>query len=113
MMPPPCCNAKFTVPAEGTPEVLQRDNVVALEYDTDGAIAIFGLAHMSFDYGSALKITRNADGTFNQTEVAIFPSEPTAITRLKDGKFAVLTSDRVVIFSSKDGILGTASCASR
>ncbi len=101
------------VPARGRSEVLDRDNVHGMEYDNDGAIVLFGLAHMGFNYGYALKVSQNADGTWTQTEVARFPGEPESWMRLNSDRVAVLAGDRVVVFSSKEGILGVASCASR
>jgi hypothetical protein len=101
------------IPARGRPEVLDRDNVHGMDYDNDGAIVLFGLAHMGFNYGYALKVSRNADGTWTQTEVAQLPGEPEWWTRLKSDGMAVMAGDRVVVFSSNEGILGVAPCATR
>jgi hypothetical protein len=98
------------IPGQGAPEVLDRDNVHGLDYDNDGAIVLFGLAHMGFNYGYALKVSRNADGSWTQTQIARLPGEPQGWTGLKSDRVAVLTAGRVVVFSSKEGILGVASC---
>jgi hypothetical protein len=84
-----------------------------MDYDNDGAIVLFGLAHLGFNYGYALKVSRNSDGSWTQTDIARLPAEPQGWTRLKSDRIAVLTADRVVVFSSKEGILGVASCASQ
>lgn len=101
------------IPKQGAPIVLVRDNVHGMEYDDDGAIVLFGLAHLSFNYGYALRVSRNADGTWTQTEIARLPGEPQNCTQLKSNRIAVLTANRVVVFSSKEGILGVASCVSK
>jgi HEAT repeat protein len=79
------------IPAKGVAEVLDRDNVRALQYDTDGVIAIFGLAHIRFNYGYALKVGRNADGSWTQTDVARLPGELCALpkpSRSREGFFS-------------------------
>ena len=101
------------IPKQGVPVVLIRDNVHGMDYDNDGAIVLFGLAHLGFNYGYALKVSRNSDGSWTQTDIARLPAEPQGWTRLKSDRIAVLTADRVVVFSSKEGILGVASCASQ
>jgi hypothetical protein len=82
-----------------------------MDYNNDSAIVIFGLAHLGFNYGYALKVSLNADGSWTKTDIAHLPGEPQSWTRLKSDRIAVLASNRVVVFSSKEGILGTASCA--
>lgn len=99
-------------PRHGTSKVLSRDNVHAIEPDGDGAIVLFGLAHMGFDYGYALNVSWNADGSWTQKEIARLPGEPLGWTKLQANRMAVLTAGRVVVFSSTEGILGVASCAS-
>lgn len=101
------------IPKQATPIVLERDNVRRMDYDNDGAIVIFGLAHLGFNYGYALRLNRNSDGTWTSTEIARLPGEPLAWTRLKSDRIAVMTAGRVVVFSSKEGILGIAPCASK
>jgi hypothetical protein len=98
------------IPGEGVPVVLDRDNVRGMDYDNGGAIVIFGLAHLGFNYGYVLRISRNADGSWAQTDIAHLPGEPGSWTRLKSNRIAILTAGRVVVFSSSDGILGVASC---
>jgi HEAT repeat protein len=99
------------IPKQGVPEVLIRDNVHGMDYDNDGAIVLFGLAHLGFNYGYALKVSRNADGSWAEKDIARLPGEPQIWTRLKADRIAVLTAGRVVVFSSKEGVLGVASCA--
>jgi hypothetical protein len=101
------------IPIQGLPVVLIRDNVHGMDYDNDGAIVLFGLAHLGFNYGYALKVSRNADGSWTQTDIARLPGEPQSWTRLKSDRVAVLTAGRIVVFSSKEGILGVAPCAKK
>jgi hypothetical protein len=101
------------IPKQGAPEVLIRDNVQGMDYDNDGAIVLFGLAHLGFNYGYALKVSRNADGSWTRTDIARLPGEPQGWTRLKSDRIAVLTARRVVVLSSKDGIIGVVPCASK
>ena len=101
------------IPDNGTPQVLDRDNVRGIVDDKDGALVIFGLAHMSFDYGYVLRLTPNAAGTWTQTDIAHLPGEPVSWTRLKSDRIAILTAGRAVVFSSAGGILGVASCVNR
>jgi HEAT repeats len=101
------------IPGKGAPKVLDRDNVHGMDDDNGGAIVIFGLAHMGFNYGYVLKVIRNTDGSWTQTEIARLPGEPVGWTRLKSDRIAVLTAGRVVVFSSNDGILGIASCVNK
>ena len=68
---------------------------------------------MGFNYGFALKVSRNADGSWIQADVARFPGEPIGWTKLKSDRIAVLNANRVVVLSSKEGILGVASCAQK
>jgi HEAT repeat protein len=101
------------IPKQGEPLVLVRDNVHGMDYDNDGAIALLGLAHLGFNYGYALKVSRNADASWTQTDIARLPGEPQGWIRLKADRIAVQSSGRVVVFSSKEGIVGVASCASQ
>jgi len=98
------------IPYKGTPIVLYRDNVHGLEYADDGAIVLFGLAHLGFNYGYALRVSRKADGSWEQTEIARLPGEPEGHLRMENGDIAVLSGGRVVVLSQKDGILGVAAC---
>jgi len=99
------------VPFPGTPTVLDRDNVHGLEYADEGSIVLFGLAHLGFNYGYALKVIRKVDGTWEQTELARLPGEPRGSVRMDNGDIAVLSGGRVLVLSQKDGILGIAACA--
>ena len=101
------------IPSKGAPVVLDRDNVRGMDYDGRGAIVLFGLAHMGFNYGYVLNVTANGDGSWSQTDVAHLPGEPGSWARLKSDRVAIVTAGRVVVFSSKDGILGVASCVSK
>jgi hypothetical protein len=100
-------------PRHGHSELLTGENVHGIEPDGDGAIALVGLAHLGFNYGYALALGPNADGSLNLKDVARLPGEPRGWTRLQSGRLAVLTAGRVVVFSSTEGILGVASCASQ
>jgi hypothetical protein len=98
------------VPFQGVPAVLDRDNVHGLEYADNGAVVLFGLAHLGFNYGYALRVVRKADGTWEQTVLARLPGEPQGHVRLDNDLIAVLSGSRVIILSMKDGILGVAAC---
>jgi hypothetical protein len=101
------------IPGEGVPVVLDRDNVRGMDYDGRGAIVVFGLAHMGFNYGYVLGLSPKGDGKWDQTEVAHLPGEPVSWTKLKSDRIAIMTAGRVLVFSSNDGILGVASCVSK
>lgn len=98
------------IPYKGTPIVLDRENVHGLEYADNGAIVLFGLAHLGFNYGYALRVSRKADETWEQTEIARLPGEPEGDLRMDNGDIAVLSGGRVIMLSPKDGILGVAAC---
>jgi HEAT repeat protein len=101
------------IPGEGVPVVLDRDNVRGMDHDGRGAIVVFGLAHMGFNYGYVLGVSPNGDGNWTQTDVAHLPGEPGNWTRLKSNRIAIMTAGRVLIFLSNDGILGVASCVGK
>ena len=48
-------------PTRGDPDSIQKDNVVGIEPDTDGPVALFGLAHMGLAYGYALQVRSNGE----------------------------------------------------
>ncbi|MGA9043098.1 MAG: HEAT repeat domain-containing protein [Terriglobales bacterium] len=100
------------LPSNGQPQTILKDNVTQMERDEDGAIALVGLAHMSFDYGYVLKMERTARETWNLTEVARLPAKADGLTALSSDLFAARSFGRVVVFSSKQGILGLATCDS-
>jgi hypothetical protein len=90
--------------------VIDKENVIAILRDGDNAVAVFGLSHMGLDYGRAMSLTRKSDGVWATGGFVQFFAEPEAITALGNGRFAVLNVSRVVVFSSRDGILGLAAC---
>ena len=101
-------------PVKGKPEILVRDNVHGLEYETDGsvgAIAFLGLAHMDFNFGYALKVSLSKDGSWKKEEIARLPGKPQLSTAFGPGLYAVRTNSYVVVLSSKEGIIGLAACA--
>jgi hypothetical protein len=98
------------VPYKGTPVIFDRDNVHGLEYADNGAIVLFGLAHLGFNYGYALRVSPKADGSWEQTEIARLPGEPEGHLRMENGDIAILSGGRVVVLSQKNGILGVAAC---
>jgi len=91
-------------------EVIFQDDVVGMANDRDGAMALFGLSHMGLAYGYVLRVTRTSDDEWTLSEVARLPAEGEALTTLAPGTFAVLSRDRVVVFTWT-GILGMAPCA--
>jgi hypothetical protein len=97
-------------PRNAKPEVIDKENVIAILRDGDNAVAIFGLAHMSLDYGRAMSLTRKSDGTWATGRLIQLFAEPEAITALGNGRFAVLNAGRVIVFLPGEGILGLAAC---
>lgn len=100
------------LPGAGQSVTLLRDSVIGMEYDQEDAIALFGLAHMSLDYGYVLRISRAPDGAWSLTEAARLPGTATGWTTLGPNLFAAKSAGRVIVFSSKLGILGSATCES-
>jgi len=97
------------LPGDGQPTVLMRDNIRTLMYAKEGALAISGLGHLGIRYGYAVKVSKT-DGAWTLSETARFPAEPDQSTRLGEDLFAVRSSGRVFVFTSKGGIQGEASC---
>ncbi len=90
------------------PELIYRDDVVGMENDGDGAMVLFGLAHMGFAHGYVLRVTRT-DGSWHLSEAARMPAEGEAMTTVAPGTFAALSQGRIVVFT-QSGILGLAAC---
>jgi len=97
-------------PRKAKPEVIDKENVIAILKDGENAVAVFGLAHLGLNYGRAMSLRRKPDGVWATGRSMQFFAEPEAITALGNGKFAVLSAGRVVVFSSGEGILGLAVC---
>ncbi|GEM_PF-6791361 len=87
-------------PRKAKPEVIDKENVIAILKDGDNAVAIFGLAHMGLDYGRAMSLIRKSDGTWETGRPIQFFAEPEAITAVGNRRFAVLNVGRVVVFLS-------------
>ena len=100
-------------PNSGEPEVLVKDNVVGIASDTDGAVVLFGLAHMSLAYGYALQVVRTPENAWRLTEVARLPDQADALAAIGPDLFAAWSDGRAVVFSAKQGILGMAVCEVR
>ena len=83
-----------------------------MEKDGDGAMVLFGLAHIGFEYGYVLRTERTSDNKWLLSEVARLPGEGEALTTIAPGVFAALSRSRVVVFT-RTGILGMAACESR
>lgn len=92
-------------------EVIFRDDVVGMANDGDGAMVLFGLAHLTLAYGYVLRVVQTSDD-WNLSEVAQLPAEAEALTTLAPGTFAALSRNRVVVFT-REGILGMAACDAR
>lgn len=90
-------------------QLIVKDNVVAIEPAEGGAIALFGLAHMTISYGYAIHLSPLADGGWSLTEVARLPGAPEAFAVIGPNLFAAWSDGRVIVFSSKE-ILGLAAC---
>lgn len=97
--------------SKGEPHSLRKDNVVGIERDGDGVVALFGLNHMGLAYGYALNIDQTLGGKWKLTEVARLPAEADALAAIGPGIFAAWSSGRVVVFS-RQGIQGLAACVS-
>jgi hypothetical protein len=92
------------------PETILKDNVTAISRTEDGnAIALFGLAHMGFDYGYVLRLDRNG-GRFHLAELARLPADGDGMASLGPDLFAVRSAGRMIVFSANRGILGLATC---
>ena len=96
-------------PADGQAQPLIKHNVVAIEAVEGGAIVLFGLAHMGFGDGYAVRVSQRGDGAWSLSEVARLPSTAGALTRLGPNLFAAWSEHRVVVFSDKE-IVGLARC---
>jgi HEAT repeat protein len=93
------------------PEIILTDNVTAISRTEDGnAIALFGLAHMGFNYGYVLRLDRDSEGRLHLAELARLPAEGDGLASLGPDLFAVRTAGRIVVFSANRGILGLAKC---
>jgi HEAT repeat protein len=90
-------------------QVIFRDDVVGMTKDGDGAMVLFGLAHMGLAYGYVLRVLRTSGDDWNLSEVARLPAEADALTTVSPGTFAALSRNRVVVFTQA-GILGMAAC---
>jgi HEAT repeat protein len=96
-------------PVIGRAQLLHRHNVVAVETAETGAIVLFGLAHMGFVDGYAVRVSRRGDGDWSLSEVARLPSTADALATIGPNLFAAWSENRVVIFSDQ-GIVGLAKC---
>jgi hypothetical protein len=102
------------LPFKGQPEILIKDNVRGMEYELNGglgAVVFLGLGHMGFNLGYVLRIGMAEAGTWNEDEIARLPGQPDAWGALAPSLFAVEAHGRVVVFSTKEGILGLAACS--
>jgi HEAT repeat protein len=90
-------------------EIIFRDDVVGMANDGDGAMVLFGLAHMGLAYGYVLRVIRTSDNHWGISEAARLPAEGEALTIVAPGTFAALSRNRVVVFTRTD-ILGMAAC---
>lgn len=97
-------------PKKAQPEVIDAENVIAILKDGDSAVAILGLSHLGLNYGRAMSLRRKPDGAWAIGRLMQLFAEPEAITALDNGRFAVLSANRAVVFSSSEGILGLATC---
>jgi hypothetical protein len=96
-------------PADGQAQPLLKHNVVGIEPAEGGAIALFGLAHMGFVDGYAVRVSQRGDGSWSLTEVARLPSTADALARIGPNLFAAWSEHRVVVFSDQE-IVGLARC---
>jgi HEAT repeat protein len=94
------------------PTVIFKDDVTGMAKDRDGAMVLFGLSHMGFDYGYVLRADRSSDNKWILSEVARLPGNGEALTTIAPGIFAALSRNRVVVFTPA-AILGLATCDAR
>jgi len=97
-------------PRHGKAQTIQGENVLAIEPDGEGAIVLFGLAHISLDYGYAVRVSRDENGVWQPSEIARLPGQASGLVNLGDGLFATESGGSVAVFSPEKGILGLASC---
>jgi HEAT repeat protein len=62
-------------PADGQAQPIIKDNVIAIEAAEGGAIVLFGLAHLGWNYGYAVRVSQRDDGGWSLSEVARLPSK--------------------------------------
>lgn len=93
-------------------EEIHTVNVTSVARDGEDAVAVFGLSHMTIDFGYALLISHPAQGVWEKSEVARLPASAKGMTTISPGTFAVLSAGRVVVFT-RGGIQGLASCANQ
>jgi hypothetical protein len=96
-------------PVNGQGQLLLKHNVVAIEPAEGGAIVLFGLAHMSFDNGYAVRVRQRDDGGWSLSEIARLPSIADALATIGPNLLAAWSENGVVVFPDQ-GIVGLAKC---
>jgi hypothetical protein len=94
-------------PADGLAQVLQKDNVVAIEPADGGAIVLFeGLID-----GYAVRVRERGDGGWSLTEVARLPLRADALATIGPNLFAAWSAreNKVFVFSDQE-IVGLSQC---
>jgi hypothetical protein len=97
-------------PVDGLAQRLHDHNVVAIEPAEGGAIVLFGLAHMGFVDGYAVRASQRGNSGWSLSEVARLPSTADALATIGPNLFAPWSGNRVVVFSDQE-IVGLAKCA--
>jgi HEAT repeat protein len=93
----------------GQAQPIIEHNVVAIEPTEGGAIVLFGLSHMGWVDGYAVRVSQRGDVGWSLSEVARLPSTADALATIGPNLFAAWSENRVVVFSDKE-ILGLARC---
>jgi len=93
----------------GQAQPLIKHNVVAMVPTEGGAIVLFGLTHMGFVDGYAVRVSQRSDGSWSLSEIARLPSTADALATIGPSLFAAWSENRVVVFSDKE-IVGLARC---
>ena len=96
-------------PAGGEPQSIAGGNVHDMAPDGDGALVLFGLAHMTTVEGYVVRVAPDGQGGWLRTMIARLPGDGYQLASLGDGVWAVATRQGAVVFT-RDGILGLADC---
>jgi HEAT repeat protein len=99
-------------PADGPAQLIHEDDVVGIEPAEDGAIALFGGAHIGIVSGYAARVSQRGDGSWSFSEIARMPTFASRLATIGPNLFAAWDYNRVVVLSDKE-ILGLAQCVEK
>ena len=75
-------------------QIIARENVIRILKTADGILAFAGIAHLTLDRGSVLKLTPRTHG-WDATQTDL-PGAPDAVLALPDGAIFVVTTEHLV-----------------